>query len=530
MQAEDRAVSKPVFRDYGERVRAYLDWNGGEGVTHDGSAFRTSPKAPLSVVLRDTPQDVEQLFVCGPERPGGADGGGGYTAWVKEPRLFDRWEDTGSHLDTERPAIRLRERETGRKIALYSSAAWFGYGQSPRTVREALTVLEELLANRFEKPRVLPTPAQTGLDLWDRRRSGSEYPVLPDELQDVIRSNLTQHRIELCSAPGLEEAPGFYYLDARWAYAGFASGLPVGEPVVDGKPEFAEYQPAFYLIRFTVPADWNHIGIFPVKEENTNPLTGRRGWTFPAEPGISAETWVTNSELLVARRYGWNYEILRRIVFQSPGKDGAPPEPLRAWRDNLVKLRDHAAELQQRGEAAGEVADMVAAALRAILLGAIGSFHRRARERVRVVPKNEVSRMPPEAAGTVELVGDALATYREPEKLGAAQAAYQHPEWSATIWGRTRAAILHYQTGKMRREEQPATGILNLPREDALAIRGDALYLSRDPGWRDSGLPGGMRLKGAIREPVKPPTKQVELNALRDLSERSLEYEKSGDA
>lgn len=528
MTAErERIVSKPVFRQHRERSRAYVDWTAGEGISERGEALTTTPQAPLSRLLKDLPRDVEQVFICG-GRPGEA---GGVFGWLKEPSTWREWEGTGTHPDNEGFVIRLKHRATGRRVALYSANAWFGPDASPREARAAFSALGELLKSRFhgDGVTVLPTPAQTGLDLWDRRRSledhPSEHPVLPEEIRNLIRSTSTQHREEpgLGTRAGLKMVPSFFYFDARFGYAAFSTRMPVGEPQVDELQERDRYRPGRYLIRFRVPERWGHIGYFPAKIEDQD---GGKEWHYPGSEaaGETFETWVDHAELLameeLAKHRGpaheWDYEILSRILFEVPGEKGAPPDPLETWAKHLIELREEATNAGIRGELSGQISPLVSGALRNILLHTVGAFHGSRRERIHHVPMADLANIPPELIHTVRIEGP-VATYRKPEAASRERLLHAHPEWSSTVWAKTRARMLF-----SKRFGQGETGALTVPREDVLAIRGDALYLARDPDWPETGRVGELRKKGEILQPVEAPDSGHALNPLRDRSEREL--------
>lgn len=521
-----QAVSRSVFRKHRSLRRAFVEPSTGEGVADDGETLRVDANGPPSRLVEGLPADVEQVFLC--RRP---DAEGGLIGWLTDPALWKRWEDNGIHRDPERFVIRLKHRsgrnaaaarrpasERRRELTIYALSSWFAEGTHPRAARAAFTVLEELLRQRFYGARVLPTPAQTGLDLWDRRRSGAEYPVLPNDLRELIRSSSGQGRIQLCPEPGLEELPGFYYYDARFAYAAQVLRMPVGEPRADEEPTHDPYRPGRYEIAFRVPDEWNHLGLFAVKGEERDPVTGEKQWLYPEEPGSTWRTWADHSELRLAERFGWSYEIKRRILFDQPGRDGAPPEPLKAWRDNLEEVRRKAQQLAEEGAIPRELAGLVVGAVRSILLQAIGSFHRSGREVYHVLPAKDLSKVPPEYEATIEDHGKVI-TYRRRAPLSGEALTHAHPEWSSTIWAKTRANMLYFQTSQMQREGLPPAGVLNLPREDVLAIRTDALYLTRPAPWVDRGRTGEIRLKGHIPHPVPVPHSQRELNRLRDRAE-----------
>jgi hypothetical protein len=58
-----------------------------------------------------------------------------------------------------------------------------------------------------------------------------------------------------------------------------------------------------------------------------------------------------------------------------------------------------------------------------------------------------------------------------------------------------------------------------LPRSEVVALRTDALYLTRDPGWIDGGSIGEFRVKGHAVGPIDRPTDIAELLSIKELAE-----------
>src|SRR5690606_21657835 len=82
-----------------------------------------------------------------------------------------------------------------------------------------------------------------------------------------------------------------------------------------------------------------------------------------------------------------------------------------------------------------------------------------------------------------------------------------HPEWSAQVYGRARARLLSAPGG---------AGALGVERSELVAFRTDAIYMTTDPHWNDDGRPGRYRHVRTIPGPIKRPTTQRELLAVRD--------------
>ncbi len=504
------------------RVAAYVDVARGEGILDGGARLSGPPQAPLSRILRALPPDIERLYLCGP-RPGNGSLGG-MLRWVLEDEaLASDWQEqrpVGHYLPLreaslgleDEPVLRLQHRETGRKLDVRRFSVWVGDGlvAPPAEARACLRQLVALLELAFgARATVYATPARTGQRLWGDLVYRQDFPILPDDLRALIRATSGQGRIELCP-PSVPTIPAFYYLDGRFMYAGLVDELGSGPAVHDTEGTFERYRRGRYRIRFTVPRGWSHVGLFMVPRldaQDGDLLEGER-WQYPAEPGTTWETWVDGAELLAVQRalaahpeQDWQIEILERLLLTNPAGKG----PLHLWAKKLVELREG---LAVRG-LSPSLTTLLSAALRAILLHGIGAFHRAPQTVTRM--SADPGRVP--AGRPARKIGR-YWLWQEQERASVYAAQFEHPEWSAAIWARCRARLLYH---RYQREPESCSGVLLLPREQILAFRTDALYLTAQPPWLGERI-GQFRIKGRLVHAVSTPQTYEELNALRDQS------------
>jgi len=360
--------------------------------------------------------------------------------------------------------------------------------------------LTALLRGAFgPKALLLPYPHLTGQHLWRQTRDIEGYPLLPDELQERIQHSAGQGRQVVYTPPGTKTIAGLAYYDMRFSYAASLTNLPCGPARYGQGGAFMPYPDGWWHIRFRVPDGWAHIGILG----ELHPDTGEK-W-YPDAPGYCGDTWAGSPEIRLALSRGWGVEVIESITFPDTG---AYPRPLEVWREKLVTL--YARE-------GGEVQD----AIRDITLHTIGAFHRAARQEWVIVPRAERERLPEENTD-ITRTPEGDFTYQVWAPLRPALLPFTHPEWSALIWSRNKARVLcHERAGR-------GSGALCVPRRDVIALRGDAVYLARDPDWgaQDDGKPGAMRLKGLLTGPLPAPRTRDDLNALRDKA--TAAYEKAG--
>jgi hypothetical protein len=503
-------VTRPVAWQSRARRSAWVDYRSGAGVDDSGAPFVVRPSGrrttPGVVDFLDAARaaNIERVVLTG-ARP--------TQKWLEV--ATPGWTVDGTHfVDALRPCGRFAH-DTGSKVQLRRASEWFGEGgYGPRDARDAWDLLGAAMRAKtaFREDFALrDSPSGTGQQAWAKSIIGEDAPALLTPAQaQLVRSTSTQARVEVV-ATERRRVPGFVYLDGRVFYAALTRELGTGpaqhlsfpsgttyealRAIDDGR---MAYRRARYLVRFTVPDGWAHVGLLSCKLEDSD-----REWWCPREPGYVGETWVDSAEAELAHRSGWAMEVLEALLF-TPGR------PLDTWTDRLLRAREGVA----KSDAPPLIRDMVRGALRLVLISTIGAFSSTGRD---------VTRLTTDVAGDMRaglIPGDARLTpisddlikavWRE--ELSAAGAAFARPELASQVWGRARARVLSGQGG---------TGALHVPFEEVLGIRGDALYLTRDPGWPDDGKPGRLRVKGRIDDPVTAPTSIRELDALRARAERN---------
>lgn len=481
-------------------------------------------------LLTQLPEGVERVFLVG-GRPG-----------VREEtaNLFDSeadavrlwfltpvpgWEvQQGGHYlyDVMAPVGRWQQGngDRARRVEVARAATWFGEGEyAAATAARAWWTLRRMIAAGFGQDAILlSTPATTGRDMWRRTigktRDGKAqaYPVLSDELRQLIQSTSGQGRREIVEGP--PEIKRFVQYDMRFAYAALSWGMPVGEPVMTTARGWAGYSQedqdralkmrGRWLVRATVPPGWRHVGILGAPARGADRL-----WTYPRRPGQTFTTWASGSEIELARRYGWQLEVLEGFTF----KEG---KPLNVWKDKLVSMYQ-AAERGELEHCPPDIRAMIRAALRMMVLTTIGAFATRTHKVTRSTPVTPDAVLPTNVP-VREVEG--VYIWEEEGQVSEWNKRLAHPEWSAEIWARCRVRLLDAPTGFKGQR----AGALNVRPEDVLGMRTDALYLAVDPGWDDDGEPGRYRLKGRldIRGQMIRPRDDAQLGKLKDAAEAAL--------
>jgi hypothetical protein len=329
---------------------------------------------------------------------------------------------------------------------------------------------------------IFPTGNLTGRSLWTLTRPNwrEDFPPLPEPLQSFYRETSGQGRTEVTTLPELETIPGGFVYDMRFAYGASCEGLPAGPPEREAWPTLRpwsdddRYRRGRYHIRFRIPDDWNHIGLFMVKRPKRD-----TGWIYPADPGGEYETWATNAEVALALRHGWRVEVDERITFPHTN---TVPRPLDVWVKRLRKLWY---------EQADDVP--VQDAVRDIVIQTIGGFHAHRRRMDDWVPDSEPRPADARDIHWNRAKGRIEFTHWAP--LPAKDLPYSHVEWSIDIWARIRCKLLDFKE----------RGALSVPRQHVLGMRTDALYLAVDPRWEDDGAIGSFRLRAGRTGPLDAP-------------------------
>lgn len=481
------------------RVSAWVELDSKRGKRQDGHVFVLEGTHPRAL-LDGLPHDVARVFLCGPAPQGaGSSHAERVRSWGMLP-AGDAWTiaPAGHYTaDTDAPVFRW-EHVDGRRVEVLHASSWFG-DVGAIDAWNAWTVLNAEVAKAFPGGVLLSTPATTGRDLWRRTiPAGKSFPVMSDQLRELIATTSGQGRAELLPAPTKgATVDSFAYLDGRLMYAALTWGMPVGEPTpwklagaaaADNVDTLAKR--GRWLVTATVPEGWAHVGILPAQREGG-------GWRYPSTPGETFASWVDASEAQLAVRHGWDVRL-------HDGFTWAEGKPLNVWTDKLVTI-------WQRLQAGGDVSRIAARGVRSMLLFAIGAFAGRTHMVTRSCPLEDTSSVPDNARARV--VGDRLV-WEQPAPVGAWAASMAHPEWSAQIWARARVRLLDAPDGAGGR-----VGALHLPRAAVIAFRTDALYLDGAPDWHDDGRPGRFRSKGQLHVPAPWPATNDELFQLRDRAE-----------
>lgn len=475
----------------------------------------------LTTVLYGCPDaETVRVFVTGPApflAGGSATQAESVREWALATDLPQGVWSTESHYlaDPLLPVLRFRNADTNQKVTILRAASWWGETDADQTAcAEAWWHLGRALDRErlFAGAGLADTPATTGRALWLRTiPEGKGYPVASAELRELLAATAGQGRIEL-REPAAESVPSFTYLDGRFMYASLCWGLPVGEATfwtgeqVD-KLDSREWTRVIrgrgrWRITMTVPAEWDHVGLFMAPGEG-----GR--WRYPSRPGEQFTTWADGCELWAAMMRGWDPVVHEGFTW-------AEGKPLDLWIRKLLDVWK-AADAHRDSPSA----QLAAKAIRSMVLYAVGAFATKAHPVTRSAAADEPPDVP---AGTeVRRVGDRLV-WEEQGRLSGWSEETSHPEWSATIWARARVRLLD---GKG--VNGAAVGALHVPADQVIAFATDALYLASDPGWADDGAPGRFRAKGRLTTPAAWPTSYPELYALRDRAEHKWSVTVTGD-
>lgn len=388
------------------------------------------------------------------------------------------WEPGAHYLDGN--GVVLRYNTPDGPLELHEASSWFGEGNyTGREAIEAHEALQAIIGEAFPGSTILATPATTGRELFLRSiPRGTEYPVLDAETQDLIRATDGQGRIEVVEPPAERvrpwtsralavPLPSLYEYDARFAYASMCWELPVGPVHHDDVDRFEGAMRGRYKVTGMVPLDWAEpFGLIGEKDN-------AGGWRYPSTPRQTFKTWCDAAELDLAIKHGWRFRIRERLLFPATAR------PLDTWAKKLTRAREATTN------------PLVKNALRAILLQSIGAFHGRPHVETHMVPLDRAGEVPAEARRPRRGgPGDNWIVYGL--ETGQGWASLAHPEWSACVWGRARARLLHAPRSQGALNRAPGTHVVG--------FRTDAIYLTGpQPEWDagDDGAPGRYRLKGS---------------------------------
>lgn len=427
---------------------------------------------PLAPILADLPPEVENVLLCGV-----APAQSSLVAWVYHPAVLGDYEDDGTYLGQEEdqaPTIALRR--GARAVRLRFASTWFDEPVGPADAERALQVAESLIVQRFRvEDGNFSSPVALGRHLMAAAwaKDGIRVPPAPPEIRELLTTIGPQGRHECLTLPELETIPGLYGYDMRLAYLWCCKGLPFGEV------ERYEWTPAHsdgQKVRAVWAASdgWSHIGLLPQRQQ---------GWQYP----LQGEGWIDIREWSLAERNGWHVDVSEGLHWQQEGA-------LDRWADGLQWcLR------QSKGDR------IVYRLFRRVALNSIGSLHRSSVRRSRALPVSG-REAPPEGNPSLRLSADGSTYFwQEEQPLNNRALLYCHPEWTSSVWARCRARI--------------AQAALQFPREQVIAMRQDALFLSQRAEWKDDGAVGRFRLKEGVAGPLPAPHSLEELQELRGLDD-----------
>lgn len=389
----------------------------------------------------------------------------------------------GLRYRREQPPLRVatytREHARG-EIAFRHTSAWFREETDLLIIRAAYKALAEHMRADYwqqggKEGHVFPlgSPAQTGLDLLARalpkpkdypKSKAYRYPIPDARLWASLHTYGYQHRQEMCTDPAQTTAPGWWYLDGRFAYAAHTRCLPYRLERHDTRDAFVPDQWGWYHVLATVPQGWAHLGIFK--------SPGAQEW--PHTPGAVIDTWADRYEVELALAHGWGVRIVERYVFapEGPGSD-----PMRLFTKRVVERYNDAATGRSR------VDTLLKEAWGHILYDTLGTFKRSATQETGAIPRGGTL---PDGAHSVEATRDGWE-YKVSRPLSPYQLGWAQVHWWVAATSRQR------NYGLMRR-------VLQTPREQVGALRTDAAHLfcakpDLDGVWHDFGRVGDYRVK-----------------------------------
>lgn len=497
------AVRSARYRS--NKVTVYLNWAAGRGVVAPESAVKIHARARVADLVTDLSREVERIVLCS------APPANALNSWATDP-LPEGWTHGDHYLDPESFTGRYLG-PNGRKleVRLLSSWAREKSNAQPKIVAAAFALfhegVEEIFGVARQKPgepvehraapALLGSPATMGRELLLRSLpSGREYPVLSAEHQALLHGTVRQGRTEYLRPD--ETVPDLYSYDMRWSYARMCqrvqgtgpATLDNGEDSLDSSGKL-RYAPGRYLVEWTVPAWWNHVGLLQTEDKD-----------WPRRPGEKGRGWVDARELRLAEAYEWrighDVRIKQRLMFTND-----KTTPLRTWSDKLIELRQEWLPRKEQEGVSAAVVELAQDITRTTLLAGVGALQG---SRQRVTHCGTAQEIPDGALATASSGGLYVWTTEEP----AAWLEMAHPEWSSQVWAEQRVRLL--DTG--RAGEQPNAGALHIPFREVIGLRTDAVYSTTDPGWPDSGQVGSFRLKLALSGPVTLPRTGEDLPGL----------------
>lgn len=482
----------------------------------------TESAAPLLHTVATLPEAKRPriVFVCAPADAAPDEG------WYLRPLAHGwslmRWHNQSDH----RTAVYARD---GLEIDVRVVSPWFGESDAaePATHLAARNLLRRHLAWRFgQRVDLLNTPGMTGGELLEMTLPRSlVIPTLPEALREEIRAFSTQGRREVYPDPGDPGVQGDQYgpvdnawlLDSVFQYAACLSHLPIGRVVRDTSDAYAGYAPGFYRVHATPPRGWSHVGLLPYRESDGS-------ISYPRTPGASFDAWVTSAELALAmdpeQGNNWDVAIRERVLWPDTHR---LPDAAKNWIRYLREIRAALLTPPTDGSGTTAPARLAAGAVRHLVIDTIGRWNATAREEWGLLPLARINELPPGAIPHIVTLGGGYSavSYMRPARIDATLLRFSHPEWAATVWGRSRARTADMLTslpyGTLLRTHTDgiwaalsAYDLMNSPA--ALATRPERM------------TPGAWRVKGLITGPFGWPADEGAWQAIVGAAERDGRY------
>ena len=490
-QGKSEPVLKRGYRPFKQRSIAWYNPKDGHILHDDGSKAIVEPYSPLVTILSHVHSRVLYLL---PDEGGSFPGRSWYLETVKSGYTLKKY------LSKTKSATITGE---GLTVDIYPVDQYFDNPPSLTACRAAHLKLTEMLQVTFrsEYALVMGTASYTGSNLLimslprertDEGMKAREYKTLSQDIRDTVIGNSGQGRIETFS-PKQEMIDQLYEIDGVFMYAACLRDVPTGPVTHDESNEYAGYTSGFYRIVATVPETWQHIGLLPFYDK----IASRKGrdvrTVYPNVPGTQFETWATHHELRLAYEHNWTIDIKERLLWTERSSD-----PLRTWGEKLKALRETANDLPE------PVRSMLRSAIRAIVLKAIGGFHRHEIKWDGYKPLidwNEGQGI--DNIDTFASEGDTVH-YQQSAQFTGQQLTMLHPEWTMDIWGKSRVKI--------------ARAALSLPYKSIIALRTDGIWCTEKPApvgiWEETGKPGSWRAKYSVTGPIAWPKNNAEMVTL----------------
>lgn len=315
------------------------------------------------------------------------------------------------------------------------------------------------------------TAARTGMDLLRRKLpNDTSYEPLPKDIESVLMTQFGQSRNEIINAGQHSTLQEAYCYDGRWMYAACIRNSPVGTPILDHGWEYLPYVPGFYEVEATVPYGWCHVGLLPVRD-----LSRSKRSIYPNQPGETFVSWAGYTQVQLALQHDWPLKIQRRMLWPDSCKKGfVGKDPLRAWGEALIELREHTVQ-----EIREPIRSMLRDALRHLLIDPIGKLHSSVRHLdVYADTESEIY-----ALGSVpDNVSGDLYHAQVTAPLTKYQLEEFQPHWSQDVWSKVQALTTR--------------AALQIPYEELVLIRTDGIWASEpQPHFADTGRVGCFRQK-----------------------------------